>query len=95
MNDEFNLWLTGGALALGAFFGIVCQRSRFCVVAALSNLVLMRDYRQLHAYLAALAAALAGTGLLETPASTGSAPWAAAWSSASAPCWRAGARPGP
>jgi len=65
MYDEFNLWLAAGAFTLGAFFGIVCQRSRFCVVAALSNLVLMRDYRQLHAYLAALGVALAGTGLLE------------------------------
>ena len=65
MWDQINPWLAGGGLALGAAFGVVAQRSRFCVVAALSNFVLMRDYRQLHAYLAALAVAVAGTFVLE------------------------------
>jgi len=65
MWDQINPWLAGGGLALGGAFGIVAQRSRFCVVAALSNFVLMRDYRQLHAYLAAVAIAVAGTFVLE------------------------------
>lgn len=58
-------WLAGGGLVLGVLFGAAAQRSRFCVVAAVSNLALMRDYRQLHAWLAALGVALIGTGLLE------------------------------
>ncbi|MEN8167515.1 MAG: YeeE/YedE family protein [Pseudomonadota bacterium] len=66
MLDEINLWVSGGGLLLGLLFGVVSQRSRFCVVAAASNLVLLRDYRYLHAYLAALGIALLGTGLLET-----------------------------
>ncbi|MEA3273982.1 MAG: YeeE/YedE family protein [Pseudomonadota bacterium] len=65
MNDELPFLLAGGALLLGLVFGIVAQRSRFCVVAALSNWVLLRDHRQLHAYVAALGVALLGTALLE------------------------------
>jgi len=60
-----DLWLSGGALTLGFIFGAVTQRSRFCMVAAVSNFALMRDYRQLHAYLAAVAVALVGTMVLE------------------------------
>lgn len=59
------LLLAASALMIGLVFGAVAQRSRFCTVSAMSNLLLMRDYRQLHAYLAALAVALAGTTLLE------------------------------
>lgn len=66
MFEDLNPWIGWGGLVLGLLFGVVCQRSRFCVVAALSNLVLMRDTRQLHAFLAALGVALVGTGLLET-----------------------------
>ena len=58
-------WLAGGGLLLGFLFGAAAQRSRFCMVAAVSNLALMRDYRQVHAWLAALGVALVGTGLLE------------------------------
>jgi uncharacterized membrane protein YedE/YeeE len=54
-----------GALLIGLVFGYVAQRSSFCTVAALSNWVLLRDYRQAHAYFAALGLAMLGTGLLE------------------------------
>jgi hypothetical protein len=60
-----SLWLAGGGLFLGLVFGAVTQRSRFCMVAAVSNFALMRDYRQVHAYLAAVAVALIGTMALE------------------------------
>lgn len=65
MWEEINPWLVGGGLVLGIAFGIVAQRSRFCVVSAMSNFTLMRDYRQLHAYLAALGVAVLGTFALE------------------------------
>jgi uncharacterized membrane protein YedE/YeeE len=65
METEVNTWLIGGGLFLGLAFGVIVQRSRFCMVAAVSNLWLMRDFRQLHAYLAALAVAILGTALLE------------------------------
>lgn len=57
--------LSLGALLIGLVFGVVAQRSSFCTVAALNNWVLLRDYRQVHAYAAALGIALLGTGLLE------------------------------
>lgn len=65
MFQEINSWLIGGGLAVGMLFGIIAQRSRFCLVAAVSNWVLIRDYRQVHAFLAALLIATLGTALLE------------------------------
>ncbi|MCG6861784.1 MAG: YeeE/YedE family protein [Chromatiaceae bacterium] len=65
MFGEINPWLAGGGLALGVAFGVIAQWSRFCVVAAVSNVALMRDFRQLSAYLAAVGIAVAGTFLLE------------------------------
>jgi len=63
---ELNFWLLGSGLILGLLFGLVVQRSRFCTLAALSNWVLMRDLRQVHGYLAALAVAVFGVALLES-----------------------------
>jgi uncharacterized membrane protein YedE/YeeE len=65
MEQELNLWLIGGGLFLGVLFGVIVQRSRFCVLAAVSNWVLMRDLRQAHGYLAAVAVAVTGAALLE------------------------------
>lgn len=65
MWDQLNPWLAGGGLVLGVAFGVIAQRSRFCVVSAVSNFALMRDFRQVHAYLAALGVAVAGTFALE------------------------------
>lgn len=63
-----NLWLQGGGLITGLIFGGIVQRQRFCMVAAIGNLVLMRDWRHVHAFLAALAVAIAGTQWLESAA---------------------------
>ncbi len=66
MSEDFNTWLIVGGLTVGLAFGVVVQRSRFCMVAAVSNLVLIRDTRQLRAIIAALAVALLGTQVLES-----------------------------
>ena len=66
MFDEINLTLVTGAALLGAAFGVVMQRSRLCFVAAVCNGVLIRDWRQLHGYLAAVGVALVGTLILES-----------------------------
>lgn len=66
MSGSLPTILALGALLIGLVFGVVAQRSSFCTVAALGNWVLLRDYRQLHAYMAALGVALLGTGLLES-----------------------------
>ena len=42
--DEINAWLVGGGLAVGAVFAIVVQRFRFCLVAGISSLLLIKDF---------------------------------------------------
>lgn len=63
--DEFNTWLVGGGLAVGAVFAIMLQRFRFCLVAGISNLLLIKDSRQALAFAAALLVSIIGTQLLE------------------------------
>ena len=63
--EELNIWLVGGGLAVGAIFGLLVQRHRFCMVAATGNYLLIKDNRQLLAFIAALLVAIIGTQLLE------------------------------
>ncbi len=63
--EDLNMWLVGGGLAVGAIFGLLMQRYRFCMVAATGNFLLVKDNRQLLAFIAALLVAIAGTQLLE------------------------------
>ena len=63
--EDLNLWLVGGGLAVGAIFGLLVQRHRFCMVAATGNYLLIKDNRQLLAFVAALLVAITGTQLLE------------------------------
>ena len=65
MMEDLNLWLVGGGLAVGAIFGFLAQHHRFCMVAATGNYVLIKDNRQLLAFVAALLVAITGTQLLE------------------------------
>ena len=65
---DANPWLLGGGLIIGLAFGVIVQRQRFCMVAAVGNLLLMRDWRHVQAFLAALAVAIAGTQWLEAGA---------------------------
>ena len=58
-------WLHGGGFLVGLAFGAIVQRQRFCMVAAVGNFVIMRDWRHIHAFLAAFAVAIAGTLWLE------------------------------
>jgi len=63
--EDLNLWLVGGGLAVGAIFGLLVQHHRFCMVAATGNFFLIKDNRQLLAFVAALIIAISGTQLLE------------------------------
>jgi uncharacterized membrane protein YedE/YeeE len=63
--DEINAWLVGGGFAVGAVFAIPLQRFRFCLVAGVSNLLLIKDARQVVAFAIALLVAIGGTQLLE------------------------------
>lgn len=62
---QLNLWLVGGGLAVGAIFGLLVQRYRFCMVAATGNFLLIKDNRQLLAFIATLIVAITGTQILE------------------------------
>ena len=63
--DDLNMWLVGGGLAVGAIFGMLVQHYRFCMVAATGNYILIKDNRQLLAFIAALLVAITGTQILE------------------------------
>lgn len=63
--EEGQSELIYGGLLIGAILGVVLQRSRLCMVAAVSNWVLIRDYRQLHGYFTALIVAMLGVLILE------------------------------
>ena len=60
-----NTWMVGGGVLTGVIFGVLMQRFRFCMVAATANWVLIKDLRQVAAFVAALAIAIAGTQYLE------------------------------
>jgi len=60
-----NTWLVGGGIITGVIFGVLMQRFRFCMVAATANMVLIKDLRQVAAFVAALSVAIAGTQYLE------------------------------
>ena len=64
-NETFASWMLYGGLGFGVVFGFVLQRSRFCLLAGVSNFVLFRDWRHLHAWLVAIAVAMIGTAVLE------------------------------
>lgn len=55
-----------GGFALGAAYGAIGQRSRFCLIAAVSNYALIRDSRQLQAWIAAFAVALVAAQALDS-----------------------------
>jgi uncharacterized membrane protein YedE/YeeE len=58
--------MVASALLAGALFGYCAERGGFCLVRALSNLVLMRDATIARAYVLALVVAVTGTWLLRT-----------------------------
>ena len=63
--EDLNVWLVGGGFAIGIIFGLLVQRNRFCMVAATGNYLLIKDNRQLLAFVAALLVAISGTQILE------------------------------
>lgn len=55
------LWL---AFGLGCVFGAVAQRSRFCTMGALADIVSMGDWRRMRMWLLAIAVAILGSAAL-------------------------------
>ena len=66
MDNEISMILAAGGLMIGLLFGALIQRSRFCMAAVVSNMVLMGDRRHLHAWLATMLVAVAGGFILES-----------------------------
>ena len=58
-------WLIAGGLALGGIFGLVVWHQRMCLVAAVGNASLVKDYRYALAIAAAILVAISGTQLFE------------------------------
>ena len=65
MFDSPATWLIVGGFTLGGIFGLVARTYRLCLVGAVSNVSLIRDYRYALAALAALLTAITSTQLLE------------------------------
>ena len=65
MIDNPKTWLIVGGLTLGAIFGAVVRQQRMCLVNAVSNVSLVRDYRYLLGFALAMLIAITGTQLLE------------------------------
>lgn len=65
MDNEYGLILGIAGLLIGMIFGVIVQRSRFCMTAVVSNYVILRDVRQLHTYLLAIFLAIGGVFILE------------------------------
>jgi len=65
MFDNPANWATAGGLVLGAVFGFAVWQQRMCLVAAVGNVSLVRDYRYAIAFALAILVAITGTQLLE------------------------------
>lgn len=65
MFDNPANWLIAGGLFLGIIFGGIVQQQRFCLVAAVGNATLVKDYRYLLGFAVASMVAITGTQLLE------------------------------
>jgi uncharacterized protein len=60
--------LAWGGLAIGVVFGVLLERTRFCAMGALSDLVAFGDRRRLRAWLLASAVAIIGAQSLQAAA---------------------------
>ncbi len=90
----------GVALAIGVIVGILCQRSRMCMVGGIRNSVMFRDFGLISGFLAILIAVIIGNLILgkfnlgfegQPIAHTDGVgiSWAWPWSAGSPSCWAA------
>jgi len=69
---------------LGAAFGAVVQRTNFCAMGSVSDIVYLEDWGRFRAWLLAIAVAIAGAAALDSAIWAGSGPFWAGSCSASA-----------
>ena len=65
MFEDPTNWLIAGGLILGAIFGFITRQNRVCLVGAVSNVTLVKDYRYALLFAVAALFAITGTQLLE------------------------------
>lgn len=65
MFEDPTNWLIAGGLLIGAVFGFMVRQNRLCLVGAVSNITLIKDYRYILAFAVAALVAITGTQLLE------------------------------
>lgn len=58
-------WLAWGGLVIGIFFGFIVQRTNFCAMGSISDLMSFGDGSRLRAWLLAAATALAGAQIMQ------------------------------
>ena len=66
IQDNADPVLLLAGLAIGGLFGLLLQRTNFCVMGALSDAMTFGDRRRLYAWLLAATIAIAGTQILAT-----------------------------
>ena len=59
------VWLAAGGLLIGFAFGAIAQATNFCTMGAISDIMNLRDWRRLRAWLLAAATAILGAQLLQ------------------------------
>jgi len=65
MFEDPTNWLIAGGLIIGAIFGFITRQNRICLVGAVSNVTLVKDYRYALLFAVAALFAITGTQLLE------------------------------
>jgi uncharacterized membrane protein YedE/YeeE len=59
------VWLAVGGLVIGFAFGAIAQKTNFCTMGAISDIMMIRDWRRLRAWMLAAGTALLGAQLLQ------------------------------
>ena len=59
------IWLAAGGLLIGFAFGAIAQKTNFCTMGAISDIVNLKDWRRLRAWMLAAGTALFGAQILQ------------------------------
>ena len=58
-------WIGWGGLAIGFVFGFIVQRTNFCTMGSLSDIMSFGDYRRFRSWMLAIAVAMVGVALMQ------------------------------
>ncbi|MFC6686494.1 YeeE/YedE family protein [Jhaorihella thermophila] len=63
--ENASTWILWGGLAIGAIFGFIIQRTNFCTMGSISDIMSFGDYRRFRSWLTSSAVAIIGVFFLE------------------------------